>query len=276
MQFPNIDPVIIQIYGPIGLNWYGLMYLAGFTGAWFMGTRRARLAGSPFTEEQVSDFLFYAFLGVILGGRVGYVLFYHFDFFLEDPAYLFKIHEGGMSFHGGLIGVLASFWYFSRKSGKSFAVISDYFAPMAPLGLLTGRIGNFINGELWGKATNVDSVPWAMVFPADPTGLFRHPSQLYEAFTEGFVLFLMLYFYSKKPRPTMAVSGLFLLGYGTFRFVVEYFREPDEHLRAMAEYISMGQLLSLPMIIIGAGIMIWGYRKNQTISMRTNIKTRNK
>jgi phosphatidylglycerol:prolipoprotein diacylglycerol transferase len=264
MEFPNIDPVIIQIYGPIGLNWYGLMYLAGFAGAWYLGSYRAKQPGSPFTEEQVSDFLFYAFLGVVLGGRVGYVLFYHFDFFLDDPTYLFKIHEGGMSFHGGLIGVLLSFAYFAKKTGKSFAVISDFFAPMAPIGLFTGRIGNFINGELWGKATDVELVPWAMIFPADPEKLYRHPSQLYESFLEGFVLFFILYFYSKKPRAAGTVSSLFLLGYGSFRFIVEYFREPDEHLKDMAEIISMGQLLSLPMIILGIGLFFWCNHKTQS------------
>ncbi len=264
MEFPNIDPVIFQIYGSIGLNWYGLMYLAGFAGAWYLGTQRSKLPNSPFTADQVSDFLFYAFLGVILGGRIGYVLFYHFDFFIADPMYLFKIYEGGMSFHGGFIGVLLAGWYFSRKTGKSYTTISDYFTPMGPLGLLTGRIGNFINGELWGKPADVDSVPWAMIFPGDPSQLYRHPSQLYEALLEGLVLFLVLYFYSKKPRPTMSVSGLFLLGYGTFRFIAEHFREPDDHLRKMAEIISMGQLLSVPMILVGLGLMIWGYKLDTT------------
>ncbi|MBV1908250.1 MAG: prolipoprotein diacylglyceryl transferase [Kangiellaceae bacterium] len=264
MEFPNIDPVIFQIYGPIGLNWYGLTYLAGFAGAWWLGTSRSKLPNSPFTAEQVSDFLFYAFIGVILGGRIGYVLFYHFDFFLQDPIYLFKIYDGGMSFHGGLLGVLASFWYFARKTGRSFGVISDFFAPMGPIGLATGRIGNFINGELWGKPTDVESVPWAMIFPAAPGGLesgvYRHPSQLYEFALEGLVLFLILYFFSKKPKPVGSISGLFLIGYGSFRFIVEYFREPDDHLREMAEYMSMGQLLSLPMIIIGLVVVIWAYK----------------
>jgi phosphatidylglycerol---prolipoprotein diacylglyceryl transferase len=262
MDFPNIDPVILPIYGPIGLNWYGLMYLAGFAGAWWLGTSRSKLANAPFNAEQVSDFLFYAFLGVILGGRVGYVLFYHLDFFIADPLYLFKIYDGGMSFHGGLLGVIASFWYFSKKTNKSFATIADYFAPMAPIGLATGRLGNFINGELWGRTTDVESVPWAMIFPSAHDGLYRHPSQLYEFALEGIVLFLMLFIYSKKTRPPMAVSGLFLLGYGSFRFIVEYFREPDEHLKAMAEIMSMGQLLSLPMVFLGIGLMVWGYRKS--------------
>ena len=263
MEFPQIDPVIFQIYGPIGLNWYGLMYLAGFAGAWFLGVSRSKLAGSPFTAEQVSDFLYYAFLGVIVGGRLGYVLFYDFGTFLDDPIYLFKIYDGGMSFHGGLLGVIVSFWYFARKTKKSFATVADFFAPMAPIGLATGRFGNFINGELWGRATDVESVPWAMVFPkADE--LYRHPSQLYECFLEGILLFIILYFYSKKPRPAMAVSGLFLIGYGAFRFIVEYYREPDEHLKEMAEFISMGQLLSLPMIIAGIVFMVWTYKKNNT------------
>lgn len=268
MEFPNIDPVIFQIYGPIGLNWYGLMYLAGFAGAWALGTSRSKLPGAPFNADQVSDFLFYAFLGVIIGGRVGYVFFYHFDFFLADPLYLFKIYDGGMSFHGGLLGVIGSFWYFSRKTQKPFATIADYFAPMAPIGLATGRLGNFINGELWGKATDVESVPWAMVFPNAPGGVYRHPSQLYEFALEGVVLFLMLYFYSKKPRPVLSISGLFLLGYGSFRFIVEYFREPDDHLRAMAEYISMGQLLSLPMILGGLGLIIWAYKRNSSLAQK--------
>jgi len=265
MDFPDIDPIIFQIYGPVALNWYGLMYLAGFAGAWLLGTRRSKLPNSPFTADQVSDFLFYAFLGVIVGGRIGYVLFYQFPEFINDPLYLFRIYEGGMSFHGGLLGVIGSFWYFSWKTKKSFATVADYFAPMAPIGLATGRIGNFINGELWGKATDVASVPWAMVFPKDPEKLYRHPSQLYEFALEGVVLFLMLYFYSKKPRPALAVSGMFSLGYGAFRFFVEYFREPDDHLREMAEFISMGQLLSLPMIIAGIAMIVWGYKTNRKV-----------
>jgi len=263
MDFPNIDPVIFRIYGPIALNWYGLTYLAGFAGAWWLGTRRSKLPNSPFTADQVSDFLFYAFLGVILGGRIGYVLFYQFDHFIADPVYLFKIYEGGMSFHGGLLGVLGSFWYFSWKTKKPFATVADYFAPMAPIGLATGRLGNFINGELWGRATDVDSVPWAMIFPKDREELYRHPSQLYEFALEGVVLFLMLYFYSKKPKPALAVSGMFSLGYGVFRFIVEYFREPDEHLKEMAEYISMGQLLSLPMVFAGIAMMVWAYKMDK-------------
>lgn len=262
MEFPNFDPVIFQIWGPVGLNWYGLMYLMGFAGAWWMARSRSRLTNSLYNEEQVSDFLFYAFLGVILGGRVGYVLFYHFDFFIADPLYLFKIYDGGMSFHGGMLGVGVAFWYFGRKSKTSFAQMSDFFIPMVPIGLATGRFGNFINGELWGRVTDLQSTPWAMHFPHDPAGVYRHPSMLYEFFLEGIVLFMILYFYSKKPRPSLSILGLFLLGYGSFRFMVEYFREPDAHLKELAEFLSMGQILSLPMIIGGLGLMLFAYKKN--------------
>lgn len=264
MEFPIIDPVIFKIWGPIGVNWYGLMYLLGFTGVWLMGRARSRLPNSPFNEEQVSDFLFYGFVGVVLGGRIGYVLFYHFDYFLADPSYLFKIWEGGMSFHGGFLGVAAASWYFARKTNKSFFTITDYFVPMVPIGLATGRIGNFINGELWGRATDVESTPWAMIFPSDKLGLYRHPSMLYEAFFEGLVLFVILYFYSKKAKPPMAISGLFLIGYGTFRFLIEYYREPDEHLKELAEFLSMGQILSLPMIIAGVILMVLAYKNKQS------------
>jgi phosphatidylglycerol:prolipoprotein diacylglycerol transferase len=261
MNFPSIDPVILHIYGPIGLNWYGLMYLLGFVGVAYFCRLRARQPHSPFTEDQVSDFIFYAVLGVVLGGRIGYVLFYHFDFFLNDPLYLFKIYDGGMSFHGGLLGVIVSFVYFSWKTKQGFFVVSDFFAPMAPIGLGTGRIGNFINGELWGKSADVTNIPWAMIFPHDPEQIYRHPSQLYEFALEGLVLFILLFLFTQKKRPLMSTSGLFLLGYGSFRFIVEYYREPDEHLRAMAEIMSMGQLLSLPMIILGLFFIIYSYQR---------------
>ena len=178
MQYPQIDPIIWHIWGPISLNWYGLTYLLGFVGAWFLGKYRSRQSNSPFTFEQVNDFLFYGFMGVIIGGRVGYVLFYHVDYFLADPLYLFKIYQGGMSFHGGLLGVVFAFIYFAHKTGKTFFEVADFFAPMAPIGLATGRIGNFINGELWGRAADPQSVPWAMIFPRDPEQIYRHPSQL--------------------------------------------------------------------------------------------------
>lgn len=263
MEFPDFDPVILQIWGPIGLNWYGLMYLLGFAGAWWLGTHRAKKPGSPLSPAQVSDLLFYGFVGVVIGGRVGYVIFYHFDFFLDDPFYLFKVWDGGMAFHGGLLGVLVAFWYFSRKSNRGFFTIADFIAPLVPIGLATGRFGNFINGELWGRVTDLQSTPWAMHFPHDPPGVYRHPSMLYECFLEGILLFIILFFYSKKPRPKMAVSGMFLLCYGVFRFFVEFYREPDAHLSEMAEFLSMGQVLSLPMIIAGVILLILAYKKPQ-------------
>lgn len=262
MEFPNFDPVIFRIWGNIGLNWYGLTYLLGFAGAWWLGSVRSKQANSPYNAEQVSDFLFYAFLGVIIGGRLGYVIFYMPLQILEDPLYPIRIWDGGMSFHGGLIGVIVAFWYFAKKSKTTFWQVADFFAPMAPIGLATGRFGNFINGELWGRVTSLESTPWAMHFPHDPVGIYRHPSMLYECILEGVVLFIILFFYSKTPKPRMAVSGLFLLGYGAFRFFVEYYREPDEHLKELAEFLSMGQILSLPMIIIGGALMIIAYKKN--------------
>lgn len=262
MEFPIVDPVILHIWGPISLNWYGLMYLLGFAGAWWMATVRSKAPDSPYNADQVSDFLFYGFLGVVLGGRVGYVLFYQPGMFLDNPLYLFKIYDGGMSFHGGLLGVLVAFWYFARKSKTTFFTIADFFAPMVPIGLATGRFGNFVNGELWGKqVTDLASVPWAMKFPGGGD-VYRHPSMLYECILEGVVLFFILYFFSRKPKPRMAVSGLFLLGYGSFRFIVEYWREPDSHLKELAEFMSMGQILSLPMIIGGLVLIILAYKNN--------------
>ncbi len=258
MEFPQIDPVIFEI-GPIALHWYGFMYLLGFIAAWLLGNYRAKQTGSDWTKEQVADFLFYAFLGVIIGGRVGYVLFYHMDLWLKDFWYLFKIHEGGMSFHGGLLGVIVACWYFARKTNKTAFEVTDFVTPLAPLGLMFGRLGNFINGELWGREASSDYF-LAMRFPTDPEGLLRHPSQLYESFFEGLVLFIILWFYSSKPRPTKAVSGLFLLGYGSFRFMIEYFREPDSHLAAVSEVITRGQLLCLPMIVLGIYLIISAYR----------------
>ena len=207
MVYPAIDPVAVSL-GPLHIHWYGLMYLCGFAGAWWLGRVRAVRYG--WTVEQVEDLLFYGAIGVILGGRLGYSIFYDFANNIENPFNIFKIWQGGMSFHGGLLGVLVAFWLFSRKTGKSYFEISDFIAPMVPIGLFFGRVGNFINGELWGK---VSDVPWAMVFPTGGP-LPRHPSQLYEAGLEGVVLFLVLWLYSAKPKPVGAVSGLFLLGYG--------------------------------------------------------------
>jgi len=258
--FPQIDPIIFSI-GPLSLRWYGLMYLVGFAAAfWLAGVRLSR---TNWTKEQLSDLLFWGFLGVILGGRIGYVLFYQFELFLSDPLYLFKIWTGGMSFHGGLLGVITALWWFSRKAKCTFLQVGDFIAPLVPIGLGAGRIGNFINAELWGRTTDVS---WGVIFPgAGP--LPRHPSQLYEFALEGVVLFLMLWLYSRKPRPIGAVSGLFLLGYGSFRFFVEFFREPDQHIGlyegGFSLGVSQGQILSAPMIIGGIALMVWAVRRNK-------------
>lgn len=254
LQFPNIDPVIFSI-GPLAIRWYGLMYLIGFIAAMYLANKAADRSKGLWTREQVSDLLFYGFLGVILGGRVGYVLFYQFDLFVADPLYLFKIWQGGMSFHGGLLGVITAIFIFARKEGKHFLAVGDFVAPLVPIGLGMGRLGNFINSELWGRPTDV---PWAVVFPTDPDQLPRHPSQLYEFALEGVVLFCVLYFLNKKKQPMGLLSGLFLIGYGIFRMFVELFREPDDHLGFFFEYISMGQILSLPMVIVGLFIIIYG------------------
>ena len=255
MVYPTIDPVALSL-GPLQIHWYGLMYLLGFVGAWWLGRVRAKRYG--WTATEVEDLLFYAAIGVIVGGRLGYALFYDLANNLEHPLNILKVWQGGMSFHGGLLGVLAAFWWFTRKTGKSYFTISDFIAPMVPIGLLTGRIGNFINGELWGK---VSDVPWAMVFPTGGP-LPRHPSQLYEAGLEGLVLFIILWLYSAKPKPLGAVSGLFLLGYGVFRFLIEFVRIPDQQYGYLAlNWLTMGQLLSLPMVVLGTIFIVRAYRK---------------
>lgn len=274
MDFPYIDPVIVQI-GPLALRWYGLTYVAGLVALWLLGNYRAQFAHNNWTKEQVSDFITYAFLGIFLGGRFGYVLFYNFDRFLDNPLYLFKVWEGGMSFHGGLIGVCIAFALFARHTQKRYFEVADFLAPMVPLGLGFGRIGNFINGELWGREVVDQSLPWAMRFACnaekapwftacDPAALLRHPSQLYQALLEGLVLFVILFLFSRKPRPLMSVSGMFLFFYGLFRFIVEFFREPDAHLGLFfGNALSMGQILSLPMIIGGGVLVFLAYRRNE-------------
>ncbi|GEM80104.1 prolipoprotein diacylglyceryl transferase [Vibrio superstes] len=258
ISFPHIDPVLLEI-GPVSIRWYGLMYLFGFAFAMWLANRRADQPNSGWTREQVSDMLFLGFLGVVVGGRVGYVLFYHFDLFLDNPFYLFQVWTGGMSFHGGLLGVISAMAFYAYRNGRTFFNVADFIAPLIPFGLGVGRIGNFMNDELWGRVTDV---PWAVMFPSGGY-LPRHPSQLYEAILEGIVLFFILNFFIRKPRPAGAVSGLFLIGYGSFRFIVEYFREPDAHLGLFGNWISMGQILSTPMILIGAAMMWWAYKYNQ-------------
>lgn len=257
LTYPHIDPVAISL-GPIKIHWYGLMYLVGFLGFWWLGRLRARQGLAPVKPEQIGDMLFYGALGVVLGGRIGYILFYNFGAFLQDPLMLLRVWQGGMSFHGGLLGVLAAAWFVGRKYGVGFWRITDFVAPFAPIGLGAGRLGNFINAELWGRATEL---PWGMVFPGagpDP----RHPSQLYQALLEGLVMFVVLWLFSRRPRPVCAVSGLFLILYGIFRFSVEFVREPDAHLGFIAfGWLTMGQLLTFPMILFGLGLMAWAYRR---------------
>ncbi len=254
MIYPQIDPVAIQL-GPLAIHWYGLMYLFGFVAAWLLARWRAELHG--WEKSQVEDLLFYGAIGVILGGRLGYALFYDLPNVLQNPLTLFKVWQGGMSFHGGLLGVLVAIWLFGRKSGKAFFTISDFIAPMVPLGLFFGRIGNFINGELWGRASEV---PWAMVFPTGGA-VARHPSQLYQAMLEGLLLFVILWWFSAKIRPRAAVSGAFLFGYGCFRFIAEFFRVPDPQYGYLAfDWFTMGQLLCTPMIVAGVAMTIWAYQ----------------
>ena len=256
---PDINPIAFRI-GPVEVHWYGLMYLCGFATGWLLGRYRASQPGSTWTKAQVDDLVFYSALGVILGGRIGYVLFYNLPMYWAHPLWVFKVWDGGMSFHGGLLGVLIAMALYGRKLGRSFFEMTDFIAPLVPPGLFFGRIGNFINGELWGRVTDV---PWGMVFPrAGP--LPRHPSELYEAALEGVLLFIILWRYSRKPRPVMAVSGMFLLCYGCFRFFAEFFRQPDPQLGFIAlGWMTMGQLLSLPMIAFGALFLFIAYRSRQ-------------
>lgn len=261
-MFPDIDPVIFSL-GPLKVRWYGMMYLLGFAAAWWLGNQRAKKPGSDWNPEQIADLIFYCLLGVIVGGRLGSVLFYQPQHYLDYPFDLFKVWKGGMAFHGGLLGVLVALWLTGRKQGKPFFQVADFVAPLVPVGLGAGRIGNFINGELWGRITEQ---PWGMIFPQGGS-MPRHPSQLYQAALEGLLLFLILWFYSAKPRPRMSVSGLFLLCYGCFRFLVEFVREPDANLGFIAaDWLTMGQLLSLPMIIAGACLIGFAVRPAPTKS----------
>lgn len=255
---PDFDPVAFSL-GPLHVRWYGLMYLLGFVGGWALGRYRAKQPNSGWTAAQIDDLVFYIALGVILGGRIGYILFYSFGSFLQNPLILFRIWEGGMSFHGGFLGVLLAMVLFARKYRKRFWATIDFIAPLIAPGILFGRIGNFINGELWGRVTDL---PWGMVFRQTGDGLPRHPSQLYEAALEGVALFAIVWLFSAKPRPTMAVSGVFALAYGIFRFLVEFVRQPDPQLGYLAfGWLTMGQVLSLPLIAVGAVLLRLAYRQ---------------
>jgi phosphatidylglycerol:prolipoprotein diacylglycerol transferase len=254
---PDIDPVALAL-GPLKVHWYGLMYLVGFAGIWALSVWRTRRSDYGWTPQQVSDAIFYGVLGTILGGRIGYVLFYNLPHYLANPLDVFKVWQGGMSFHGGLIGVILAMAWLMRKYRRPFFSVADFFAPAVPIALATGRLGNFINQELWGRVTDG---PFGMLFKTGGP-LPRHPSQLYEFALEGVALFVILLVFARKPRPAGSVSGLFLIGYGVFRFLVEFVREPDAQLGFILGPLTMGQLLSAPMILIGAALMLWAYRRS--------------
>lgn len=257
---PQFDPVAIHL-GPLAVHWYGLMYLTGFMLFLWLGKRRLRTLNRPgWDDKMLDDLLFYGVLGVVLGGRMGEVLFYEPGFYFSHPLKIFAVWEGGMSFHGGFLGVLVAMALFARKRQFRWLQLMDFVAPLVPLGLGAGRIGNFINGELWGRPTDV---PWGMVFP-NVDNIPRHPSQLYEFALEGIALFTLLWLYSKKPRPVGAVSGLFLIGYGSFRFIGEFFRNPDDGIFGLMTFgVSMGQWLSLPMVLAGIAMMVWAHKRTE-------------
>ena len=252
---PNIDPVAFSI-GPLAVRWYGLMYLAGFAAAWWLGTRRIARGAAPVTRAQFDDMIFFGLLGVILGGRLGYILFYKPAEYFAQPLKILAIWEGGMSFHGGLLGVMAAMWFIARRHRIDYLRLMDFVAPLCPLGLAAGRLANFINGELWGRVTDL---PWGMVFRGAGDAP-RHPSQLYQFALEGLALFALLWWYSSTPRARGRVSGMFLVGYGVFRFIAEFAREPDAFLGFLAFGLTMGQWLCLPMIAGGVVLLAWNRR----------------
>lgn len=257
LHYPQIDPIALHL-GPMAVRWYGLMYLLGISLGWWLLHLRCRDKDYGFSKDEVSDLIFYAALGVVIGGRLGYILFYDTALIWQAPLNILKVWQGGMSFHGGLLGVLAACGLFCRKYHKAFMAVMDFIAPVVPIGLGFGRLGNFINGELWGRVTNV---PWGMVFPTGGP-FIRHPSQLYEFLLEGVALFALLWWYSRRKPPRMAVSALFLLGYGTARIFCEFFRMPDVQIGFIAfHWLTMGQLLSFPMIILGVILWVYAHKK---------------
>lgn len=268
LMYPDINPVAIslpsfelvgKVFGPFNVHWYGIMYLCAFVSAWALAMYRTRGPNKVINKAQVENLITYGAFGVILGGRFGYVFFYGFNQFLADPLWLFRVWEGGMSFHGGLIGVIVAMFIYARRLKISYLSLMDFVAPIVPLGLGFGRLGNFIGQELWGRVTDV---PWAMIFPKamDPAGVGRHPSQLYQAFLEGLVLFIIVFWFSSKPRPRSATSGVFLIGYASFRFLVEFVREPDEGIGFdLLGWMTRGQELCVPMFVLGIGLLIYAY-----------------
>ena len=267
---PQFNPVALQL-GPLMIRWYGLMYLSGFAAFLLLGRRQLKKTQTPIAPQQIGDLLFYGVLGVIIGGRLGYVCFYQFDSYLDNPLSLLQIWKGGMSFHGGLIGVLLALLLYARENDIAFLALSDFVAPLVPIGLGAGRIGNFINGELWGRVVH-GTLPWAMIFPQAPDLLPRHPSQLYEFLLEGVLLFLLLQLYARKKPAMGAISGAFLLFYGDMRFLVEFTREPDSFLGLLHFGWSMGQWLSVPMMLCGA--WLWWYALRPKYHWQRNVQLR--
>jgi len=253
LSYPQFDPVAVRI-GPVAVHWYGLMYLLAFGLVWLLGRWRIARGMTTLTLRNLEDLIFYGVLGVVVGGRLGYVLFYKPGHYAAHPLDIFHLWEGGMSFHGGLIGVVLVLLWFARSRKLSKLELGDFVVPLIPLGLAAGRLGNFINGELWGRPSDL---PWAMVFPQTGDGIARHPSQLYEMGLEGFALFALVWWFARKPRPAGQVSAVFLMGYGVFRFLVEFSREPDDFLGLLTAGLSMGQWLSLPMVVAGAALFWW-------------------
>ena len=257
LTYPEIDPVAVS-FGPLHIQWYSVAYLLAFAIAWLLASRNAKKDWTPVNSDQVEDLILFGMWGVILGGRIGYMFLYNFHQWVSDPTLVFRLWEGGMSFHGGLIGVIVSAYLVSRKYGIPFLALTDFIAPLVPTGLLFGRLANFINQELWGRATDV---PWAIIFPADPTQTPRHPSQLYEALGEGILLLLIISWFARNPRGRGEVSGLFLLIYGSVRFLIEFVRQPDPQLLGQdaiidfLDWMTRGQWLCLPMILGGVWLM---------------------
>lgn len=260
---PQFDPVALAL-GPVAIHWYGLMYLAAFVAVIVLGRLRLKspsMQALGMTPRDLDDLVLYGVLGVVLGGRLGYVLFYQPGYYFSHPSEIIAIWQGGMAFHGGMLGVILALFFFAWKRGLPFLALGDFLAPLVPLGLAFGRLGNFINGELWGRAADPAVFPWAMIFPQAGDTIARHPSQLYQMTLEGLLLFALLWWFSRRKRPMGSVSGAFLLGYGVFRFIAEFGREPDSFLGLLSFGLSMGQWLSLPMMLIGAGLIAYAYRK---------------